>query len=209
MFLIGQNLLGLVDVDDDLRAQRNLDTERGDRLGLVQNGFQRISGLDPVVVAAIEEADVVDARVAKNQCRAAGRDLSRPATRPFLVGVAFGIAAIEDDGGVARDAERPQGDLELFRGAAVPIARILQLVGVEIKRPGNVVLFVLFPNAEVDVKEKESPGRGGLGASAAEQLAEPVGMDQLVVVRQTIDRQRRVRCPLPPAGLVCPHAGVP
>ena len=162
-----------------------------------------------MVVAAIEESDIVDARVAKDQCGAAGGNLSGPASRPFLVGVAFGIAPVEDDGGVGRDANGAQGNLELFRGAAVPIARILQPVRVEVKCPGNVVLLVLLWNAEVDVEEEESPGRRGLGASASEQLAEPIGVDELVVVRQMIDRQRCVRRPLRPAALVGPHAGAP
>src|SRR5207247_8320021 len=62
---IGQNLLGLVDVDDDLGPHRDLHTERGDRLWLVEDGFERISGLDPLVVAGSEESEIVDARVAK------------------------------------------------------------------------------------------------------------------------------------------------
>ncbi len=120
--------------------------------------------------------------------------------------MAFGIAAIQDDGGVGRDAEEPQGDLEFFRGAAVPVARILQPVRVEIERSGNVVLFVLLRNAEVDVEEQESPGGRRLGVSAIEQLAEPLGVDELVVVRQTVNRQRRVRRPLGPAPLINPDA---
>src|SRR2546421_51390 len=42
-------------------------------------------------------------------------DLPGPSSRPLLVGVAFGVAAIEDDRGVAGDSERAQGLLELLR----------------------------------------------------------------------------------------------
>src|SRR5207248_3197880 len=125
------------------------------------------------VVAAIEEADVVDARVAKDQRGPAGGDLSGPASRPFLVGVAFGIAPVEDDGGVGRDAEGAQGNLELFRGAAVPIARILQPVRVEVKCPGDVVLLGLLWKAGVDVDEEGSPGRRRPVAAASRAFGSP------------------------------------
>src|SRR3989442_330665 len=121
--------------------------------------------------------------------------------------MALGIAAIEDDGRVARDARGPQGDLEFLWGAAIPVARIFEAVRVEVERPGDVVLLVLFEDAEVDVKEEESSSGRRLGASAVEQLAEPFGVDELVIVRQTVNRKRRLRRPLRPAALVRPHAG--
>src|SRR6266508_166738 len=37
LFLVGENLLGLVDVDDDLRVQRDLDAERADRRRFTQD----------------------------------------------------------------------------------------------------------------------------------------------------------------------------
>jgi hypothetical protein len=98
-------LLGLDDVDDDLWTKRNVDTERRDRLGLVEDRFERVSGLDPVIVAAVEQANIGRARITKDERRLAGGDLSGSASRPFLVGMAFGIAAMEDDGDVPRDPQ--------------------------------------------------------------------------------------------------------
>src|SRR3989442_15145992 len=118
VLLVGDDLLGFVDVNDHLRAEGERATEGRHRLGLVENRFERVSGLDPVVVATVEQTDVVDAGVTKDQRRAARGDLSRPASRPLLIGMALGIAAIEDHGRVARDAKGPQGDLELLWGAA-------------------------------------------------------------------------------------------
>src|SRR5439155_9851335 len=93
VLLVGKDLLRLVDVDNDLRAQRNLDTERRDRRGLADDRLERVARPDPPVVAAVEQADVVDAGVAQDHRRSARRDLPGPASRPLLVGVAFGGAA--------------------------------------------------------------------------------------------------------------------
>src|SRR5207244_13455673 len=67
---IEQDLLRLLDVDDDLRAARNLDPERRDGSRLADNRLQWVARLDPPVVASVEEADVVDAAVAQDQRRA-------------------------------------------------------------------------------------------------------------------------------------------
>ena len=178
------------------------------RLGLVEDSLERVSGLDPVIVATIEQPDVVDARVSKDERRAAGSDLSGSTSRPLLVGVAFGIAAVEDDGGVARDPERAQGGLELFRSTAVPVRRILEPVRVEIERPGDVVLLVFLRHAEIDVEQLERAPRCSLRGSPVQQLPKPVGMDELLVVRQTIDWQGLVRGPLSPTAFVDLNAGV-
>src|SRR3989442_3736502 len=121
MLPVGKDLLRLVDVHDDLRAQRNLDTERRDRRGLADDRLERVARPDPPVVAAVEQADIVDAGVAQDHRRPAGCDLPGPSSRPLLVRVAFGVAAIEDDRCVAGDSERAQGLLELLRRAAVTV----------------------------------------------------------------------------------------
>ena len=81
-----------------------------------------MAGLHPGVVAAVEEADVVDAAVAQDQRGAGGGDLAGSASGPFLVRIAFGVAAVEDDRRVVGDAERAERRLELLRRAAVPVA---------------------------------------------------------------------------------------
>src|SRR5207253_1861677 len=205
---VGEDPLGVVDVDDDLRAARDLDTEGRDRHGLAGDCLQRITCLDPVVVSAIEQADVVDAGVTKDQGRTACGDLSGPASGPFLVGVALGIAAVEDDRGVVGDPEPAQGCLKLFWRSTVPVARILKAVRVQVQRPGNVILLVLLRNAKVDVEEQEPTGRRGLRASAVEQLADPVRVHELFVVRQTFDWQSPIGGPFGPAALIDPDAGV-
>jgi hypothetical protein len=167
-----------------------------------------VAGLDPGVVAAVEQADVVDAAVAEDQRRTARGDLPGPASRPLLVGVAFRIAAVEDHRGVVGDAERAQRRLELFGRAAVPVDRVLELVRVEVERAREVVLRVLLGHAEVDVEEEVPAGRRGLGPTAVEQLLEPVGVHELLVVRQGLDRKGLVGRPLRPAGRVRANARV-
>src|SRR5438876_5071902 len=115
VLLVGKDLLRLVDVDDDLRAQRNLDTERRDRRGLADDRPEPVARPDPPAVPAGARAELVDAGVAQDHRRPAGCDLSGPSSRPLLVGVAFGVAAIKDDRGVAGDSERTQSLLELLR----------------------------------------------------------------------------------------------
>ena len=102
---VGDDLLGLVDVDDDLRAAagsapRSSATGVGSR-GSVSSG---LPGPDPPVVAAIEQPHVVDAGVAQDHQRPGRRDLAGPTARPLLVGLALGVAAVDDDGRVVGDA---------------------------------------------------------------------------------------------------------
>src|SRR2546427_8088091 len=111
MLLVGQDLLCVVDVDDDLRAPRDSGTEGCDPRWRVANRVEQVTRLDPVVVSAIEQADVVDAGVMKNQRRAACGNLSGAASGPLLVGMALRVAAIEDNRGVVGDPERTQGRL--------------------------------------------------------------------------------------------------
>src|SRR5205085_6055213 len=113
MLLISEDPLGVVDVDDGLRATRDRHAEGRGRHRLAEDRLQRITGLNPVVVSAIEQADVVDAGVMEDQGRTARGNLSGTASRPLLVGVALGVATIKDDSRVAGDPERAQGRLEL------------------------------------------------------------------------------------------------
>src|SRR5438874_3429219 len=161
-----------------------------------------------MVVSAIEQADVVDAGVTKDQCRTACGDLSGSASRPFLVGVALGIPTIEDDRRLAGDPERAQGCLELFWRSTVPISRILKAIRVQVQRPGDVILLVLLRNSKIDMEEPEPTARRGLRTSPVEQLAEPIRVDELFVVRQTFDWQCPISGPFGPAPLVDPDARV-
>ena len=70
-----------------------------------------------------------------------------------------------------------------------------------------MAVLVLLRNAEIDVEEQEPAGRGGLHLLAFEQPSEPFGVDELLVVRQTFDRERVISRPLLPAVLVDPDVG--
>src|SRR5204862_1398673 len=94
------------------------------------------------------------------------RDLAGSAAWPALVGVALGVAAVQDYGGVVADPERPQRCVELFGRAAVPVARALDLVCIEVERAGKVAVRVLLGNAEVDVEEQHRPVWCSLGRAA-------------------------------------------
>jgi hypothetical protein len=116
--------------------------------------------------------------------------------------MALSVAAIKDDRGVVRDAERPQRHLEFLGRAAVPVPWILEPVRVEIQRPGNVTVLVLFRNPEIDVEDPVLAGRSGFRASPIQQVAEPFGVNELLVVGQAIGRQRLVGRPLGPSARV-------
>ena len=79
--------------------------EERHRGGEVELRLQRLAGLHPGVVASVEQAYVLDAGVEEDQRGPGGGDLAGPATGPLLVGFTLGVAAVEDDGGVARDPE--------------------------------------------------------------------------------------------------------
>jgi hypothetical protein len=134
--------------------------------------------------------------------------LPRSTSRPLLVGVSLGIAAVEDDRGVVGDSERPQRSLELARRSAVPVLRILEPVRVEIQRTRDVTLLVLLGDPEIDVKEQEPVDRRGLRSPSIEQLPQPCGVDKLVVVLEPLDRQGLIGCPHGPTILVPPDARV-
>jgi hypothetical protein len=125
-------------------------------------GLHRIAGLDPPVVAAIEQADVVDTGVAQDHQRAGRGDLARPPARPLLVGAADRVAAVDDDRRVTRDPEAAERLVERLRRPAVPVDRILEPVRVEVGAPGDVALRVLLRDPEVDVEQEEPAGRCGL-----------------------------------------------
>ena len=164
--------------------------------------LQRVPGPNPRVVAAVEHADVSDTAVVQDQSGARGRDLPGPPSRPLLVGVAFRVPAVEDDRRVMRDPEPAQGCVQLIRGAAIPAHRVLEQVRVEIQRLGKMVLLVLLGNPEIDVEEQEAACRSGFRALTREELCEPFGMDEPLVVRETLDGKRRVVRPLRPAVLL-------
>ena len=65
-----------------------------------------------------------------------------------------------------------------------------------------MALLVLLGNAEVDVEEQEVAVRRGLGRVACEQLPQPGGVHEFVVVRKALDRERLVGGPLRPARVV-------
>src|SRR5205823_1840529 len=112
---VGDDLLGLVDVDDVLRPARDRGTEGGHRDGLSLDRLERVALLDPAVVATIEQPNVVDAGVPKDQRGARRRDLPGPPAGPLLVRIAFGVAAVQDDRRRRRDAERTNGLVEHLR----------------------------------------------------------------------------------------------
>ncbi len=171
-------------------------------VGLAKRGLDRVSRPHPRVVAPVEQPDVVDARVAQDQRRAGGGDLPGTTARPLLVGVPFGVAAIEDDRRVVGDSERTQGGFELLRRSALPVDGVLELVRVEVERAGEVILLVLLGDSEVHVEEQEVPARRGFRLVTVEHLPEPVGMDEALVVRETLYGQGLVGRPFRPAGLV-------
>ena len=176
---VGQDLLGLVDVDDDLRPDRHDGPERRDRRRRPVDGLDRVALLDPPVVAAVEQPDVVDAGVAHDHQRPRRRDLAGPATRPLLVGLALGVAAVDDDRRVAGDAERLERGRDRLGRAAVPVGRVLEPVGVEVVRARDVALGVLLGDAEVDVEQQELLVRRRLGSLAGEHVAQPRDVDEL------------------------------
>ena len=176
------------------------DRRRGARVGL-----ERVARPNPRVVAAVEQAHVVDTGVAQDQRCTAGGDLAGSTPRPLLVRVALRVAAVEDDGRVVRDSERAHGETELLRRPALPVDGILELVGVEVERPRKVPFRVLLGDAEVDVEEQEASGRRRLRSVAVEHLGEPVAVHEPVVVRETLDGQSLVAGPLGPPGLVDAH----
>ena len=117
--------------------------------------LERVTGGDPPVVAAVEQADVVDARVVQDGRGPGCRDLAGPASRPLLVGLADGVTPVEDHRRVVRDPQRAERGLELVRRTSVPVGRILEPVRVEVERPGQVAVGVLLRHPEVDVEEEE------------------------------------------------------
>src|SRR5439155_12776532 len=64
----------------------------------------------------------------------------------------------------------------------------------------------LLRNPEVDVEEQELAGRRGFRPPSVEQPLQPFRMDELVVVRETINRQGLIGCPHGPTMLVSPDA---
>src|SRR5439155_17765961 len=80
-FGVGEDLLGLDDVDDGFGPLGDASAERGDRLGLAADRFERVTGLSPGVVAAVEQADVVDAAVVQDQRGASGGNLAGATAR--------------------------------------------------------------------------------------------------------------------------------
>ena len=155
----------------------------GDRRRLAIDGLERIAALDPPVVAAVEQADVVDSGVAQDHQRAGRRDLAGSAARPLLLGVALGVATVDDDRRVGRDAQRAEGGLDDLRGAPVPVDRVLQPVRVEEEGARDVALGIFLGDPEVDVEEQELLVRRRLGPLPVEHVAQPRDVDERLVVR--------------------------
>src|SRR4029079_1662792 len=78
---IGDDLLRLLDVDDDLRADGDRGSEGRQGGGRPQRRLELVPRLHPVVVSAVEQADVFDAAVREDECGAGGGDLARAAAR--------------------------------------------------------------------------------------------------------------------------------
>src|SRR3989442_12809203 len=156
---IRNDLLRLIDVDDALGPKRDLDPEARDRGRLPENGFKRVAGAYPPVVAAIEKPHVVDAGVTQDHQRPGGGDLPRPSARPLLVRMALGVASVDDDRRVVGDAKRSQRGFERLGRSPVPVGRILQPVGVEVMRPRDMALRVFLGDAKVHVEEDEATRR--------------------------------------------------
>ena len=196
---VGEDLLRLADVDDDLRADGDRGAERRDGGGLPQRRLELVPRLHPVVEPAVEDADVLDAGVGQDERRARGGDLTRAATWPLLVRAPLGVAAVEDDGRVVRDAEALHRLLELGRRAAVPVDGVLEPVRVEVEGAGEVALLVLLGDAEVDVEEEEAAGGRRLRPLAVEHGAEPVDVDEALVPRKPVEREGSRHSPKPPS----------
>ncbi len=81
-------------------------------------------------------------------------------------------------------------------------AGILEAVRVEVEGAREVALRVLLGDAEVHVEEQGLRVVVRLGALAGEQLADPLDVDEAVVVREALDREAVVRSPGREAGLV-------
>ncbi len=109
--------------------------------------------------------------------------------------MSLGVPSVEDDRRLVRDPERAQRYVELGGRAAVPADRVLELIRVEIEGPREVVLLVLLGNPEIDMEEQEGARRCGLRPAAREELREPVGMDEALVVRQALDGKASCRPP--------------
>ena len=56
-------------------------------------------------------------------------------------------------------------------------------------------LGVFLRDTEVDVEQAEVAGRGGFGRLASQHRLEPVDVDELLVLRQSLDRQRGIGGP--------------
>ena len=166
-----------------------------DGRGRAKDGLERVAALDPPVVAAVEQPDVVDPGVAQDHQRPRGGDLAGATARPLLLGVALGVAAVDDDRRVAGDAERAQGRIDHFGRAPVPVGRILEPVRVEEERARDVALGVFLGHAEVHVEEQELLVGRRLGRLPVEDVAQPRDVDELVVVGKPIEWQRRVGGP--------------
>ncbi len=172
-----------------------VDAERLDRLGLAMDGLDRVSGADPPVIATVEQSNIVHAGIAQDHQRTCRGDLAGTPPRPLLVGVALGVATVEDDRRVAGDPELPDRGVEDVGGSAVPVGRILEPIGVEVQGSRDVILCVLLGDAEVDVEEEEPASRGGFRSLAGEHLFQPVDMHETLVLRELVHGQAGVGRP--------------
>ena len=112
VLLIGQDLLGLVDIDDEVGPLRDRDAETLDRRRLPDDRLQRITRLDPPVIAAVEQSDVVNPGVPQDRDGPSCGDLSGPSAGPLFVGVALCVAAVHNDRRVVADSKGPQRRVE-------------------------------------------------------------------------------------------------
>ena len=187
---VGQDILGLLDVDDDLGAKRDRTPNDGDRRGQAIDRLERIAALDPRVVAAVEQADVVHSGVTQDHQRPGRGDLASPTAGPLLLGIALGVASVDHDRRVVRDAQRAKGGLDDLRRAAVPVDGILEPVGVEVERARDMALGVFLGDSEVDVEEQELLVGRGLRPPPVEDVPQPWDVDERLVLLELVERQR-------------------
>ena len=192
---VGDDLLGLLDVDDDLGTDRDRDAEGVDGRGRAKDGLERVAALDPPVVATVEQPDVIDPGVAQDHQGPCGGDLAGATARPLLLGVALGVSTVDHDRRVAGDAEGAQGRIDHFGGAPIPVGRILEPVRVEEERARDVSLGVFLGHAEVHVEEQELLVGRRLRRLPVEDITQPRDVHELVVVWKTIEWQRWVGGP--------------
>src|ERR1700674_4843036 len=149
---IGEDFLRFGDVDEELWPLGDWCAKLPRWRRAPWPRFEPVSGPYPSVVTAVQDPDVSDPGIAQDQRSAAGGNLAGPPSRPFVLGVAFRVATVQNYGRVVCNAEGAKCCLELSRRPAVPIGAPFQPIGIEVERLRQVIFFVLLGQPKVDVK---------------------------------------------------------